>query len=135
MKATAWRVAGAVAASFGRHRWASSRASTPNHLLSISDLRPAQLAALVRNAAAQKQLLKTGRNKAAPSLARHTVALLFSKRSTRTRVSTEAAVAMLGGHAMFLGQGDIQLGVCLAQPTSRPAHAVPPPPPVSRLAN
>jgi ornithine carbamoyltransferase len=37
--------------------------------------------------------------------------MMFSKRSTRTRVSTEAAVAMMGGHAMFLGKDDIQLGV------------------------
>ncbi|KAL8954998.1 MAG: hypothetical protein Q9183_006836 [Haloplaca sp. 2 TL-2023] len=35
----------------------------------------------------------------------------FSKRSTRTRVSTEGAIAMLGGHPMFLGKEDIQLGV------------------------
>jgi ornithine carbamoyltransferase len=37
--------------------------------------------------------------------------MMFSKRSTRTRVSTEAAVALMGGHPMFLGSGDIQLGV------------------------
>jgi ornithine carbamoyltransferase len=36
---------------------------------------------------------------------------MFSKRSTRTRVSTEAAVNMLGGHPMFLSAQDIQLGV------------------------
>ena len=35
----------------------------------------------------------------------------FNKRSTRTRVSTEAAVATMGGHPMFLGKDDIQLGV------------------------
>ena len=35
----------------------------------------------------------------------------FNKRSTRTRVSTEAAVTTMGGHAMFLGKDDIQLGV------------------------
>jgi ornithine carbamoyltransferase len=35
----------------------------------------------------------------------------FSKRSTRTRVSTEGAVATMGGHPMFLGRDDIQLGV------------------------
>jgi ornithine carbamoyltransferase len=37
--------------------------------------------------------------------------MLFSKLSTRTRVSTEAAVALMGGHPMFLGKNDIQLGV------------------------
>lgn len=45
------------------------------------------------------------------SLAGKTVAMMFSKRSTRTRVSTEAAVAQLGGQPMFLGKDDIQLGV------------------------
>jgi ornithine carbamoyltransferase len=40
-----------------------------------------------------------------------TVAMMFNKRSTRTRVSTEAAVATMGGHPMFLGKDDIQLGV------------------------
>ena len=35
----------------------------------------------------------------------------FNKRSTRTRVSTEAAVTTMGGHPMFLGKDDIQLGV------------------------
>ena len=38
--------------------------------------------------------------------------MMFSKRSTRTRVSTESAVALMGGHPMFLGKDDIQLGVC-----------------------
>jgi ornithine carbamoyltransferase len=37
--------------------------------------------------------------------------MTFSKRSTRTRVSTESAVAAMGGHPMFLGKDDIQLGV------------------------
>ncbi|KAL9121830.1 MAG: hypothetical protein Q9187_001620, partial [Circinaria calcarea] len=45
------------------------------------------------------------------SLAGKTVAMTFSKRSTRTRVSTEAAVVSMGGHPMFLGKDDIQLGV------------------------
>ncbi len=37
--------------------------------------------------------------------------MTFNKRSTRTRVSTEAAVVTMGGHPMFLGKEDIQLGV------------------------
>jgi ornithine carbamoyltransferase len=45
--------------------------------------------------------------------------MMFSKRSTRTRVSTEAAVTMLGGNPMFLGKDDIQLGVRFALHLSR----------------
>ena len=35
----------------------------------------------------------------------------MNKRSTRTRASTEAAVATMAGHPLFLGSSDIQLGV------------------------
>jgi len=45
------------------------------------------------------------------SLFNKSIALLFSKRSTRTRVSAETAATLLGGKALFLGSEDIQLGV------------------------
>jgi ornithine carbamoyltransferase len=45
------------------------------------------------------------------ALAGKTVAMTFSKRSTRTRISTEGAIAAFGGSPMFLGKDDIQLGV------------------------
>ena len=85
----------------------------PRHLLSIADLSVSELTSLVRNASSHKHTIKSG---AIPksllgSLTGKTVAMTFSKRSTRTRVSTEAAVVSMGGHPMFLGKDDIQLGV------------------------
>lgn len=85
----------------------------PRHLLSIADLSPQELTTLVRNASTHKQLAKTSSlpTHFTSSMAGKTIALTFSKRSTRTRVSTEAAAAMMGAHPMFLGSQDIQLGV------------------------
>ncbi|KAL3481624.1 mitochondrial ornithine carbamoyltransferase [Aspergillus californicus] len=85
----------------------------PRHLLSIADLSPAEFAALVRNASSHKRAIKSGSipQNLHGSLTGKTVAMMFSKRSTRTRVSTEGAVAQMGGHPMFLGKDDIQLGV------------------------
>ncbi|MCY8499847.1 ornithine carbamoyltransferase, partial [Bacillus atrophaeus] len=39
-----------------------------------------------------------------------TLAMIFEKSSTRTRVSFEAGMAQLGGNALFLSQKDLQLG-------------------------
>lgn len=96
-----------------RRFYSSKSASTPRHLLSIADLSASELSALVRNAAKAKRDIKSGHN--STSLAGKAVAMMFSKRSTRTRVSTEAAVVHLGGHPMFLGKDDIQLGVSPSQ--------------------
>lgn len=85
----------------------------PRHLLSIADLSSAELVTLVRNAQSHKQAIKSGSipKSILGALTGKSVALTFSKRSTRTRVSTEGAVAAMGGHSMFLGKDDIQLGV------------------------
>ena len=50
-----------------------------------------------------------GRHKSQP-LAGQTWALIFSKSSTRTRVSFEVGVRELGGQTMFLNASEIQLG-------------------------
>lgn len=85
----------------------------PRHFLSIADLTPAELTKLVRNASSYKSAIKSGSTPKSlqSSLLGKTVALTFSKRSTRTRVSTEGAVVAMGGHPMFLSKDDIQLGV------------------------
>ncbi|CZS98668.1 probable ornithine carbamoyltransferase precursor [Rhynchosporium agropyri] len=85
----------------------------PRHLLSIADLTPSEFTALVRNASSSKTSIKSGSipPKLQGALSGKTIAMMFNKRSTRTRVSTEAAVTTMGGHAMFLGKDDIQLGV------------------------
>lgn len=98
----------------------------PRHLVSIADLTPAELTTLVRNAHAHKQAIKsTGEVPLSlrQSLAGRTVAMTFSKRSTRTRVSTEGAIAALGAAPMFLGKDDIQLGARRPPPSPSPAPA------------
>ncbi|KAB8621897.1 hypothetical protein FH972_026008 [Carpinus fangiana] len=86
---------------------------TPRHLLSVADLTPTELTTLVRNASSYKQTFKSGTTPSSlqGALTGQTIAVMFSKRSTRTRVSTEAALVSMGGHPMFLGRDDIQLGV------------------------
>jgi ornithine carbamoyltransferase len=78
--------------------------AAPRHFLTGAELSPDELHALIDRAAALK---------AAPyssnALERRTVALIFQKPSTRTRVSFEAGVAELGGHPMVLRTDDLQL--------------------------
>jgi ornithine carbamoyltransferase len=98
----------------------------PRHLLSIADLTPAELTTLVRNAGKHKTDIKSGHGwpHLSSALAGKTVAMTFSKRSTRTRVSTEGAIAAFGGSPMFLGKEDIQLGVHLPLPRRYEAQSL-----------
>lgn len=77
------------------------------HLLSIESLARTDLEKILADAATFKHA--RGRRKHQP-LAGQTWALIFSKSSTRTRVSFEVGVHELGGRPMFLSAADIQLG-------------------------
>lgn len=89
------------------------RLSPPRHLTSMLQLSPNQLSNLVDRAAFFKAQVRE--NAASPETCRllvgRLVAMLFTKRSTRTRVSTEGAAAWFGAQPIFLGKDDIQLGV------------------------
>ena len=75
------------------------------HFLAIPDLTRAELYELL----ALARDLKSGARSDRP-LGGRTLAMIFAKSSTRTRVSFEVGMFQLGGHALFLSARDIQLG-------------------------
>ncbi|CAG8549075.1 1019_t:CDS:2 [Rhizophagus irregularis] len=81
------------------------------HYLTHADLSAKEIYNLLTLAIQHKYNVKYLNKSSGAPLAGKTLAVMFSKRSTRTRVATESAVAYLGGQPMFLGSQDIQLGV------------------------
>jgi len=77
------------------------------NLLSIENLSLADMEKILTDTTSIKKA--RGRHRAQP-LAGQTWALMFSKSSTRTRVSFEVGIRELGGKVMFLSANDIQLG-------------------------
>jgi ornithine carbamoyltransferase len=77
------------------------------HLLSLETLPVADIVQILGTCAQIKS--QRGHHKTQP-LAHQTWALLFSKSSTRTRVSFEVGIRELGGQVMFLSASEIQLG-------------------------
>ena len=77
------------------------------HLLSLEKLARADFDKILRDAIVFKR--ERGAHKTQP-LAGQTWALIFSKSSTRTRVSFEVGIRELGAGVMFLNANDIQLG-------------------------
>ncbi len=80
----------------------------PKHLLSLQDFTEEELEDLLIFAAQ----LKTERSNinANKLLAGKTIAMIFSKASTRTRVSFQAGIYESGGNSLFLDHNDLQLG-------------------------
>ena len=79
------------------------------HFMSIDQLSKDELNGLLDLSHHYKQAYDNG-SKERP-LAGESISMIFQKRSTRTRVSTETGMSLLGGHALFLSPSDIQLGV------------------------
>jgi ornithine carbamoyltransferase len=77
----------------------------PSDFLSIPDFSRDELDSLFTLA----DCMRAGKYDRAP-LAGKTLAMIFMKASTRTRVSFEVGTFQLGGHALFLSPRDVQLG-------------------------
>lgn len=87
-------------------------ADKPMSLMTLADLSTTQIATLIKLSLAYKTIATVYRTGGIISrLTKESVALIFNKRSTRTRVASETAITALGGNALFLGKDDIQLGV------------------------
>jgi ornithine carbamoyltransferase len=76
------------------------------HFISIHDLTADQVESIFSLTAD----LKREPQRFATALAGKSLAMIFEKSSTRTRVSFEVGMTQLGGHALFLSSRDIQLG-------------------------
>ncbi len=78
--------------------------TTPRHFLTGAELSAAELDGLLTRASALKAAPLSSR-----ALAGRSVALIFQKPSTRTRVSFEVGIHELGGHAVVLRSDELQL--------------------------
>ena len=78
------------------------------HFLTLLDLSPEELHGLMRRAIELKAKQRAG--ELYQPLRGKILGMVFEKSSTRTRVSFEAGMAQLGGHALFLSPRDTQLG-------------------------
>ncbi len=76
-------------------------------LLTLNELSKSELLGILDNAIKLKKDLKKGISK--PILKNKTLAMIFQKPSTRTRVSFETGMFQLGGHALNLSADDLQL--------------------------
>ncbi len=78
------------------------------HFLTLLDLSPTELQALIARAIELKAIQRRG--ELYEPLKNRVLGMIFEKSSTRTRVSFEAAMIQFGGGAIFLSPRDTQLG-------------------------
>jgi ornithine carbamoyltransferase len=83
------------------------------HFLDLWPIEASELKAILAEAKSRKQARKglpRGQTDKDAPLAGRTLAMIFEKSSTRTRVSFDMAMRQLGGSALILNAGDMQLG-------------------------
>ena len=78
------------------------------HFLTLNDFSKAEILEILN--LADKIKKETKNKKYEPYLKNQTLAMIFEKSSTRTRVSFETGIYQLGGQGLFLSCRDIQLG-------------------------
>ena len=78
------------------------------HLIEMADLSHEQLIEILDMADDLKE--KRLRGKVSDLLRNKSLAMIFEKSSTRTRVSFEVAMSDVGGHSLYLNYKDIQIG-------------------------
>ena len=81
---------------------------TNKHMLTLREYTAEEIYEILHTAVMLKQKQRAGKKH--EYLKGKTLAMIFSKSSTRTRVSFEQGIKQLGGSALVLQQGDIQLG-------------------------
>ncbi len=84
--------------------------SGPRHFLDLTEISAEQLRAILTGAARIKAGWRKGEPPASRPLAGKTLALVFDKPSTRTRVSFDLAMRQLGGETLMLTGAEMQLG-------------------------
>ena len=77
------------------------------HILTLDELQPKEIERLIELAIELKKQQKKGKQK--PILQNKTLAMIFEKPSTRTRVSFEVGMLQLGGHAITLSADSLQI--------------------------
>src|SRR6185436_16008399 len=82
----------------------------PRHFLDLTEIPVSELRGMIDNSRAMKQQLKRDRAAADKPLAGRTLAMIFDKPSTRTRVSFDVAMRQLGGDVIMLTGTEMQLG-------------------------